>query len=425
MTPNNPHKILIVDDDNNICDLLARWLRQEGYICQTAYSAGEALELMARDVFSLLVTDINMPEITGLELQKIARREQEDLAVIMVTAVDDRNIALDALKNGAYGYVIKPFERIDVLINVDKALRLLELEIKNKNHLKKLEQLVAERTGELEKAYQELQSSHDQILQQEKMACLGQLAAGVAHEINNPNNFIMLNAPLLLDIWKSTEPILEQYYREEGEFDLGGLPFSEMRENIPQLFSGILEGSKRIKNIVENLKDYARPGTSDMHQKVEINDVINAAVTLLANVIKKSTDNFSIELTPGLPLIKGNFQRLEQVTINLIQNACESLQEKKDRIEILSYHDREKDKIVIKIRDEGRGIPADKLPSITDPFYTTRRAAGGTGLGLSISSGIVKEHMGQMSFRSTPGQGTIATLILPVHHETAGAEKTT
>jgi len=247
-----------------------------------------------------------------------------------------------------------------------------------------------------------------------KMVALGTLVSGMAHEINNPNNFIMLNSPILKEAWENARPIIEKYYEENGDFVIGGMNYSEMRENIPTLFSGIAEGAKRIKQIVEDLKNYVRDDTADLNQAVDINAVLMSAVSLVSNMIKKSTNHFDIDYGKNLPLLKGNFQRLEQVAINLIQNACQALASTDKGIFISTSFDKESSHIVIRVQDEGAGIAPERLSQITDPFFTTRQKSGGVGLGLSISSKIIEEHGGSIQFASQPGVGTTVEIILPV-----------
>jgi signal transduction histidine kinase len=237
----------------------------------------------------------------------------------------------------------------------------------------------------------------------------------VAHEINNPNNFIMLNAPLLLEAWESGKPILEEYYKNYGEFLLGGMKYTEMRETIPILFSGILDGSKRIKQIVEDLRDFLRRDATDMTQSVNVNAVIKSAVSLLSNMIMKSTKHFSIQYGNNLPLLKGNFQRFEQVIINLTQNACQAIPNTQRGIRISTSFEEEMNHIIINVQDEGMGIPPEALPRITETFFTTKQDSGGLGLGLSISAKIVKEHGGTLTFTSEPKKGTTAVIHLPIH----------
>ncbi len=227
----------------------------------------------------------------------------------------------------------------------------------------------------------------------------------------------MLNSPILKEAWDNAMPILEKYYEENGDFILGGMKYTEIRENIPTLFSGIFDGAKRIKQIVDELKNYVRDNTADLNQSVDINEVLKSAVSLLSNMIKNSTNHFSIEYGNNVPLIKGNFQRLEQVMINLVQNACQALPNSKKGIFISVTFDKQTSKIVINVRDEGSGIPSDTLDHITDPFFTTKHDSGGVGLGLSISSKIIEEHGGSMHFKSEIGAGTAVEIILPVDQE--------
>jgi len=263
------------------------------------------------------------------------------------------------------------------------------------------------------KESEEREKIHQQhLIHASKMVELGTLVSGVAHEINNPNNFIMLNTPLLLDAWNAARPILEAYYEENGDFILGGMPFSQMKENIPRLFSGITEGSGRIKQIVNDLRDYVRQETSDLGQQVDLNAVIGSALSLLSNMVKQSTDRFSFRADEHLPLIKGNFQRLEQVVINLVQNACQALPDRTRGITLSTLRDG--DRVFLRVEDEGFGIAPENLSRITDPFFSTKHDSGGVGLGLAISSTIVKQHGGTLHFVSEPGKGTTAEVILPV-----------
>ena len=151
-----------------------------------------------------------------------------------------------------------------------------------------------------------------------------------------------------------------------------------------------------------------------MTQSVDVNAVLKSAVTLLSNMIMKSTDHFSVEYGSPLPRLRGNFQRLEQVIINLIQNACQALRDTRRGISVSTFYDEKIQGIVVKVEDEGVGIPSEILPHITDAFFTTKPESGGTGLGLSISSRIVKEHGGTLTFISEVRKGTRAEIFLPV-----------
>jgi signal transduction histidine kinase len=224
----------------------------------------------------------------------------------------------------------------------------------------------------------------------------------------------MLNAPLLKETWERVLPILDEYYEEKGSFEIGGMRYPEMRERIPRLLSGISDGSKRIQQIIEDLRDFVRRDASDMNQSVDVNAVLRSAISLLSNMITRSTSHFSLTYAEKLPVLRGNSHRLEQVIINLIQNACQSLPDVRGAISLSTAYDEKTSCIVVKVQDEGVGIPPDVLPRIADPFFTTKSGSGGIGLGLSISSRIIKEHGGRLTFTSEPGKGTTAEIIVPV-----------
>ena len=157
-----------------------------------------------------------------------------------------------------------------------------------------------------------------------------------------------------------------------------------------------------------------RKDTSDFTQTLDINAILKSAISFVSNMIKNSTNHFSVEYSKDLPVLTGNFPRLEQVFINLIQNACQALPDTQRGIFVSTSCDEEMNNIVVIVRDEGVGIPSENLPHIMDPFFTSKHDSGGVGLGLSISSGIVEEHGGRMIFTSELGKGTKAEIILPV-----------
>jgi len=270
-------------------------------------------------------------------------------------------------------------------------------------------------------AEEELRLNQQQLLQADKMAALGVLVSGVAHEINNPTGLILLEVPTLKRFQADAAKVLEQYYRENGDFSCGGLPYSRMREEVPRSLEKLQEAGKRIKRIVDDLKDFARQGDSALSEIVDLNAVAQAAVRLVEPSIRKATARFNAVYAEELPGIRGNAQRIEQVLVNLILNACQALPDTSRAIELNTGHDREQGAVIFRLRDEGSGISPENLARLTDPFFTTKREMGGTGLGLSVSAGIVKEHGGRLEFDSIPGRGTVVTLTLP----TCPEEKTT
>ena len=249
------------------------------------------------------------------------------------------------------------------------------------------------------------------------LAALGELAAGMAHEINNPTGLILLEMPILRDAFRDARPILEEHFRQSGDFAFAGMKYSEMREQIAPMIDEISEGAERIKRIVNELKDFSRPVEGNPFVAVDLNEVVRKASALVAGRIKKLTDTFSIEYADATVLVTGNFQKLEQVVINLIVNACQSLPQRSGRVEVRIAADTPRGIAHVTVRDEGVGIRPEHLKVITDPFFTTRRESGGTGLGLSISMRIVEEHQGKLRFDSVLQRGTVVTLELPLLQE--------
>jgi signal transduction histidine kinase len=185
-------------------------------------------------------------------------------------------------------------------------------------------------------------------------------------------------------------------------------------EELENLMNGINLGSERIRDIVKELKNFARVDTENVYRNININEVIKAAVIITNNLIKKSTDNFNVQYNEDLPEVFANFQQIEQVIINLITNSCQALRSKKESIGIGLGLDSSKNSVYIYVKDEGAGIPKSIMDKIFDPFYTTKRNMGGTGLGLSISYKIVESHKGELTFQSELNVGTTAILYLPV-----------
>ncbi|MBU0942964.1 MAG: PAS domain S-box protein [Proteobacteria bacterium] len=252
-----------------------------------------------------------------------------------------------------------------------------------------------------------------QLLHADKMISLGLLVSGVAHEINNPNSIALLNLPILTRSWESVKPILDEFYEENGDFSVAGIEYSTMRQQLLRTCTELEESAARIKQIVVDLKDYARQETSGQMTPVDIAAVVQSGVRLTANSIHRATNRFSTRYGADLPQVLGNRQRLTQVVINLIQNSCEALASSDLSLTICTRYNRENDGVEISIRDEGTGIAAEDLKKVTDPFFTTKRSMGGTGLGLSVSVGIVKEHNGVMNFSSELGKGTEVVIVLP------------
>lgn len=251
------------------------------------------------------------------------------------------------------------------------------------------------------------------LIQANKMTSLGLLVSGVAHEINNPNNFIMSNAQLLATSWEDVRKVLHAYYRENGDFLLGGIPFSELDDQSPQLLGGIVDGARRISQIVGNLKQFVRPDYGSIEGEVDVNQVVSSAVAILQRELVLHTENFQCELAAEQPRVRGNSQQLGQIILNLLMNACQALPTRQHGIRIATAIDPATAQVTIVVQDEGCGITVEDGRQIMEPFFTTKLDSGGTGLGLWICRSIIAEHHGSLEFVSTAGAGATFTVTIP------------
>lgn len=283
-----------------------------------------------------------------------------------------------------------------------------------------LKQQVAVRTAALEHEIDERKQAAEmlclqqqQLIQADKMAALGVLVSGMAHEINNPNGLILLNLPVVIEAMKDIDLILQAYYVEHGDFKMGGLAYSRMRREMPHLLDEMNGAAKRIKRIVEDLKQFSRKSDGGFDELVDLNNVVETSVRLAENSLRTATNHYSVRYTEPIPKVKGNFHRLEQVVVNLLLNACQSLESPDKGIFVSTSIEPGTGSVIVQVCDEGVGIPEEHMARLTDPFFTTKRDTGGTGLGLAISAGIIREHGGTVRFESVQGEGTTVIVGLP------------
>jgi PAS domain S-box-containing protein len=246
-----------------------------------------------------------------------------------------------------------------------------------------------------------------------RLASLGELAAGVAHEINNPNGLVLLNLPTVRDFVLDAITLQQEISIEQPTLTLGGFKAKRAAEAFPRLMTELEDSARRIKQIVEDLKDFSRQEDRSQDEYFDLNRSAEKAQRLAANHLKKTTARFSSRLTEQLPRIKGSPQRIEQVIVNLLINACEALTNREQSISLSTGYHQDQQEVFLQVSDSGRGIEAEQLPHVTDPFFTTRRKEGGTGLGLSVSARIIKEHNGRLHFSSKPREGTVVSIVFP------------
>ncbi len=253
-----------------------------------------------------------------------------------------------------------------------------------------------------------------QAIRTARFATLGVLAASVAHEINNPNNAIQFNASLLQKSFEDIRPILQREQAARGDFVIGGVAVTQAMDGLPRMLAGLVRNSQRIQTIVANLKHMVRHDQGEYDRPVDLDKVLHSAYSILQHQIQKRTDRCDLYLPEALPTIRGNAQQLEQVFINLLLNALQSLPDRASRVWMSAEPTPDTNQVRVSVVDQGNGIKDEDLEHIFDPFFTTRPDQGGSGLGLSISRKIIQNHGGSIDISSHSGVGTEVTVCLPV-----------
>ncbi|MBW2654445.1 MAG: GHKL domain-containing protein, partial [Deltaproteobacteria bacterium] len=191
-------------------------------------------------------------------------------------------------------------------------------------------------------------------------------------------------------------------------------PYAELSKRIDLMLKAMEDGAARIKKIISELKDFSRPTETDMESEIDVNLVVEKSLNLTHSILKKATRHLSVDYGNNLPKISGNSQKLQQVIINLLVNACQALENPKQFIHVKTSKISNASFIVIEVSDSGPGVPPKNLEKLKNPFFTTRRDDGGTGLGLSISEKIVNDHKGILEFTSKSGEGLTVKILLPI-----------
>lgn len=251
-----------------------------------------------------------------------------------------------------------------------------------------------------------------QLLQADKLASLGQLVSGIAHEINNPNTFIKGNLIIIQEALSDMLPIIDRAFESDPSLKIARLNYEIFRQSIPVLVDDMVQGANRIKGIVDGLRKFAKKDEGLLNEQVNVNNIIESCLRLVDNQIKRTSD-VNVEFDPDLPEVIGNSQKLQQVVVNVLINASQAIDKPKGNIMVETYRENAEE-IVVKISDNGKGMDEKTLKQIFDPFFTSKRHHGGTGLGLSIAYGIIKEHKGRIDVESKPGLGTTFYIHLPV-----------
>ncbi len=255
----------------------------------------------------------------------------------------------------------------------------------------------------------------EQLIRAHKMVALGTLVTGIAHEINNPNNYITLNASMLGEVWKELQPLLKETFQDDEDYLIAGMTYSDLCEEVPRLCDGIGEGAAHINRIVTNMRNYVQP-SGPSTEETDLVAAIRATVDLVGATIRRATGHFKLDISEELPSVFTSPNDIEVLLVNLVQNACQSLTDRKQSLTILVTQEETSESVTISVSDEGCGISPEILPQIMDPFFTTKRKEGHTGLGLSVCHSIVQSNGGTLVINSEVGKGSTAIVTLPAAH---------
>jgi signal transduction histidine kinase len=408
----------------------------------SAYGGQEGLGKLVQALqenrpYALAFVDMRMPD--GWDgAQTIEHLWQEDplLQVVVCTAYSDYSWdeLLDRLQAHDRLLILKkPFDNIEVQQMANTLLTKWDMTERASIQMSHLEHLVDQRTAQFKQASEALQREIDerkqlesQLVQSEKLASLGQLAAGVAHEINNPIGFISSNLGALDGYFKQLQEMLDAYRRAEEAITSSEViehlaqlrervELDFLREDIPLLIKESKDGIGRVGQIVKDLKDFSRVDANQQWQWANLQQGIESTLNIVANELKYKAD--VVKEYQNLPDIECLPSQINQVIMNLIVNASQAMGAQRGTITLRTGLEGET--VSIEVADTGSGIEPDNLPKIFDPFFTTKPVGQGTGLGLSLSYGIVKKHQGDISVRSEVGVGSTFRVELPVRQSKA------
>ncbi|WP_375491917.1 sensor histidine kinase [uncultured Nostoc sp.] len=419
-------EILVVDDLRDNLRLLSNLLRSQGYEVRTAINGTMALRSAQSEPPALILLDINMPDIDGYEVcrQLKASEETRNIPIIFISALDDALDKVKAFQVGGVDYITKPFRVEEMLIRI-------ETQLKVQRFTQTLEQQVEQRTGELSQALHHLQQAQIQLVQQEKLSALGNLMAGVAHEINNPIGFIAGN---LNEAQQRVQELMEHLnlYRDRApEGDIANhaeeIDLDYLLKDLPKMIDSMKMGCDRLKNISTSLRTFSR-ADKDYKVPFNIHQGIDSTILILKHRLKANEQRPAIEVITeygDLPQVECFPGQLNQVFMNILANAIDALEESNDgqNFEGINHNPNkiiiktsvEDQQVKISIADNAKGMSEEVKQKIFDHLFTTKAVGKGTGLGLAIARQIVEEtHGGKLSFNSVLGQGTEFIIEIPV-----------
>jgi signal transduction histidine kinase len=413
-------EVLIVEDNPDMRRLLSFLIGQE-FRLRVARNGREGLERVRERHPDLVLTDVMMPEMSGTELCAAlkADRATEGIPVVLVTSKAEREMKIEGLEGGADDYVTKPFHPRELLARVRSLVRLRMLgeELAERNAL------LESTNEELQVAMQELKEAGAQLVHAERLAAVGELAAGVAHEVNNPVNFAVNAVHTLCAQVEDVRRVVDavKAIDERRPDQLGArmeaflalrerVGFDELVDSLAELASIVTQGLDRTAELVGDLRDFAGPdGRRRAH--VDVCRGLRSTLRLMGHGLAEAGIRVENGLPDALPTVEGEPRALNQVFLNLLKNAAEALEGRRGTIRVTARA--LEGSVLVEIRDDGSGVSPEIRERLFEPFFTTREDGGGTGLGLSICRRIVREHGGEIEIGPGAEGGTRVSVRLP------------
>ena len=383
-------KLLIVDDERMILELASMVLSSKGFNVYVADNALDSYALIEQEQPALVLLDYMMPKVNGLDALKEIRKRFPETYVIMFTGKGSEEVAVELMKAGASDYILKPFSNAKLVQRIENVLRIRSIELRNKELVMERERLLDEIelwNRELEERVQqktvELERAHHEVLLTEKLAALGHLSAGMAHEIRNPLNSISLFGQVMRAGLES-DPEMQSYSDK----------IVNEVERIDAILVKLLSTSKRSQFKLST---------------VQVSDVVENSLQTFKGQMELQDVTLRKQLSHNTPTILADADELGQIFSNLVSNALFEMQQGGTLSVSLEQDDKD---VLVTVSDSGGGIPEEHLNDIFDPFFTTKKS--GTGFGLSVVLRIVKTYSGRIDVKSDPGLGTTFQVWLPL-----------
>ncbi len=393
-------RVLIAEDDITSQMLLKELLQTWDYKVNTASNGREVMDMVDKGLaISIVLLDWMMPDVTGIEVCRYIREKQRTgqyTYIVFVTAKSDKDDIEEGFRAGADDYITKPIVADVLHYRLEAAHRIIQYEERLSEYAHQMESIAEQRAQKL--------------VQSERLSTVGQLSAGIAHEINNPVTFITGNIQIMRECWPANEAALKAFLENEPG-DLADKARLLLQET-PKMIDSILSGTKRISTIVSSLNAYAC-NQKGIKRVVDANAIIDEALQLCRNELKyhveveRNTDDREVNILAAP-------QQIQQVMVNLMVNTADVLKRPGKKGRLIITTDRPSDDTVrLRFRDTGPGLPEELGHKIWDPFFTTKTTPDATGLGLSIARGIITEHGGTITAQNAKGGGAEFTIILP------------